>query len=1370
MPSSPGPTDYKRKLFRFFYKGISLMPQDALSEGKNAWALNVRSHEEGTIEPRYGDIKLTDVALPGLIHSLFRLNDSSAFAGANTAQRILGVADTIYGGVPGIDTYASVDTGYSGDPVTAVIATPSQSPRPFIYIGDRTRQRKINTDLTDYPVGLDQPNDPPTALLVQPQTTMLESIDGGNWVAYGGVTTGFVNVDRVNTTLTQVLYDLGVTGMGSFSLADFNNVTAGMVLSINTEAVIVQSVLPAVASTTIAAILYDSGNTGPCTIQPTGGFSVGQIEAALPIEIERRYRDLNTPVPPRVTITRTVDFPVDCLLLLNGVEVVRILSIAIGPDGVQSFRANTFGTFAAGQTIDGLSSFRAYTILTHLVGEAAVAKSAEVTVTPVSTSPVVGGIQAPLSGPTRNWANVGTQATQPEDIIRFGLKVDLLGYVQSVRLVLDLSPTGPPFLRDYLFYEWRAADLASAIQAASEVATGLVADAQGNAVEQGQIDNLYADQYGQAPKGFFGIIDRTKQAAAIHLREQIIAARNQAAIDGVVSTGAGLSRQLALGNDAWMTLECRVGDLTRVGSDTTLTLKTVQDAAIYVQLADFVGPVDVQVSDAYLIGGYGPDVGTIMPPYAYRYSYRSTITGDRSNPSPPTRAGVTPRRGRVNLSVLPSTDPQCDVIDFWRFGGALARWAYVGTTPNDAAASPFVNTFDDDMADRQIDGGQEIRTDLYQPWPTSDLPRTGTCNVAGTAVQWVSGDLFDLDWAADSAIIINGRATQLYRSPSSTTFLEVVDNCGSGVGVPFSLPSPTLLHQNLSRIFGGFINDVWFTFAVGDPNDPGVLHWSHGNDPDASSDVNTLYVSNADEPLLNGYVDDGIPYVHSTKRLYRVLPDGQGGFIAQETNCQRGMWSPWFCCKHPDGGWFFGHKDGIYYTRGGGVAETLTLPDLQPLFPQEGTTPEAIRNLSPVDFAQTDRLRLSFVDQVLYFDYLDTEGESHTLVYEPKYNRWTPDAYAVGVVVRNSEDGPEVHDQIIASVDGNLRQVDATSLIDVATDGALTDIPWALWTPWDHGEDPRSHKQYGDAILDMNPGGSLFGVNVTPVVVNGNIALATVNLGSGDTLRNTYLIDLSGGIGYYSRNFGLLIEGVVQACDTQRPLLYLWEPAFIIKGTSVVRRATDWEDLGYKGAKFIQGVVLRANTFGLQKLLQVEYDGSLSSPQVALTLPIFHDGEQSIAYPEQDIGWQPFIAELVRLHGVDDVEWVLQDWRFVWEPAPEAATQWETQETTFDLPGFMSARDGVMAYMADAPVDLTVWHDLDTQTYSLPDTGGQYQRIYVPFVAAKGKFVKFQWSSVLPFRLVKPDCSVRIQGWGRGGGYQVMSPFGGPSRIDGAGI
>ena len=44
------------------------------------------------------------------------------------------------------------------------------------------------------------------------------------------------------------------------------------------------------------------------------------------------------------------------------------------------------------------------------------------------------------------------------------------------------------------------------------------------------------------------------------------------------------------------------------------------------------------------------------------------------------------------------------------------------------------------------------------------------------------------------------------------------------------------------------------------------------------------------------------------------------------------------------------------------------------------------------------------------------------------------------------------------------------------------------------------------------------------------------------------------------------------------------------------------------------------------------------------------------------------------------------------------------------------------------------------------------------------------WTADAPFRLFKRDMAVRVQGWGIGGSYQTMNPFGGPSRADGAAI
>src|SRR6185312_12312155 len=127
-------------------------------------------------------------------------------------------------------------------------------------------------------------------------------------------------------------------------------------------------------------------------------------------------------------------------------------------------------------------------------------------------------------------------------------------------------------------------------------------------------------------------------------------------------------------------------------------------------------------------------------------------------------------------------------------GGALTTWTYLGTGTNTSAL------YFDDQADATIVGGQTIDFTRFQPWPTVGLPASGTCNVAGTAVQWVSGTAFNVNWAPGSIIVVNGIATSLYAPPSSTTFLQINDTVGSGSGVPFYLPQPTLVGQTLPAI------------------------------------------------------------------------------------------------------------------------------------------------------------------------------------------------------------------------------------------------------------------------------------------------------------------------------------------------------------------------------------------------------------------------------------------------------------------------------------------------------------------------------------------------------------------------------------------
>lgn len=1375
--------DYTRRARRFTYQGVSLFPQDLLPEGKVAFAQNIRSYQEGTVGPRVGLTLQSTAPLGAPIHSIFRLNDTTPFGGGNPERRIIGAGTSVFAGSPGVSAYGNINGAlvFSGNPLTAVVAAPFDSPRPYIYIGDSSVMRKVNSDLQDSTIGQPTPTAPPTALYGAIQVTKADDMGGatpGTWNVYGAAIAPANIVLRIATSavvsITNIIYDSGVNGFASISLDNMTGIIRGCTADFGVapgtvEKVIVQEVYPPIASTTIAAIQYDVGTNGLCTIQPTGSLFSGQIEAPDPNEYRRRYElggsGGNVPAAPHVTVTRTIDYPVDALIQLNAAEVVRILSVAIGDNGEMSFRCSTLGTFSAGQSITGIASFRAYTVNTWTVGTSVIGYARSTTILANASTPVVGGIQeSPLAG-NYPWGKVGTQATRPEDIIRFGFRCDQFGLVQSVRMMLNVDPATVTFLQNYYVYEWRAADLATAIQSAAGTGTGLMADAQGAAVTQGQVDAQYGDQYGQ---GFVRyVFPRPSAAPAGTGGPQPIArgtgglrGLTERALRGTVAMGGTQSRQLTIGDQQWMWLECRVGDLTRVGTDVTRTIDNINGIALAVQIASSAATptVTIEFGDMYLTGGYGPDTGPTLPPYVYRYRYRRTSTGERGNPSPPMRAGMKPQRGLVNLTG--ATPGASDAVtDWFRYGGALARWAYVGTSP--AGQNPPVLA--DDRADVQIDGGETLRTDLFQPWPTYDIPRSGTGDVAGTSFTRTGGDNFDPNWAADSLIIINGRATTLYRQPGSTSRLDVVDNIGAASGVTWTMPSPTLLGQPLAALWGGPIDGVWFNFACADPSDPGLLHWTHGNDPDATSDRNTLVVTSASEPLQMGFFEDGVPYVFSTDKLYRIVPTfGQiSDFRAVETACTKGLWSRWFMCITPDGT-YFGNKSGIYFTSGGAEAISITDDDLKPLFPQDGFTPEAIRSFNPIDFTQTTRLKLSYVDSMVYFDYVDTAGEDHTWVYEPSVKRWTPDTYPKsGVRSRIGEPGRGVHTNLIGCADGNLYIFDETKLTD---DG--TDIPWAVWTPWENGDDPRADKQWGDAVLDLHPGDSFAGITVTPVIDNGNTALASSVVGIGGLVRTTALIEVFGGDGILSRNLGLLIQGATNLCDGNRPLLYLWEPSFLNKQVRVARRATDWEDLGYKGAKFIQGIVLRANTYNVAKQLEVQYDGGT----VALTFDATHDGERSIAYPLAAAGWTPFVAELVRLQGGDDDAWTLLDYRWVWEPAPEAATQWETQDTTFDLPGFLAVADAVIAYQASALVTLRVFHDANFVDYTLPSTGGIYQRYFQRFQAKKGKSAKFRLTSTAPVRLFKRDCSVRVQGWGQPGGMQVVNPFGGPHRADGAAI
>lgn len=820
-------------------------------------------------------------------------------------------------------------------------------------------------------------------------------------------------------------------------------------------------------------------------------------------------------------------------------------------------------------------------------------------------------------------------------------------------------------------------------------------------------------------------------------------------VNGSASSSASTASQLALGNNQWIQLRVKMADLVRVGTDTNRTLANVNsfEAIFTATVPSTALALNVAIDAAYLTGGFGPDVGDVGTPYVYCERFRSSITGEVSNVGPPSEGGVSPRRQRVLVTPgAASGDAQADLIDKFRIGGTLDRYTYIGSGPNSTAV------YNDDVADENVSGSITPPFDDFQPWPTLDIRRTGACTVAGPALLRTSGDTFNTSWAPGTIVIVNGRAGTIKRV-LSTTVLHLNENVGTGTALTFEIPAAEIQGQPLPAIWGPDNDGVFY--ACGDASNPGTLYWSKPGSPDVTSDQFSLIVTSGSEILQHGFIWDGQPFVASTEQVYRIDGDPvtKRTFL---TACGKGFWARWFFCVTPSGV-FFGEKEGISVTVGGGAAQSLTEQDLRYLFPHDGVPGVDVNGIQAPDYAQPARLRLNAVNRRLYFDYASQDGSDRTLVLSIPDLCWQYDLYDSGIWTRLAEPGAGVDDQVLGSAEGRLSSPSG------ATDHG-DGIDWAWYTRWENFAEDRAQKLFGDAVVDVAPNGNA--LTVTPVYDSGP-TLTPLVLTNTSPNRQLLIAELNNGVGVLANNLGLRIAGTTDDVNPV-PVFYAWEPTAVPKTDTTRRRATDWDDLGMAGAKFVQGVLIRANTFGSTKSVEVQYDGGT----VALTLSINHDGEQTKAYPLSADGWTPFTAHMVRLVGADDTPWQLYEDRTIWvfEPSPELATEWTTQPTTHDLPGYLSVRDMVVAYLATDPVVLTVYYDGAPVVYPLPATSGAYARTYVPLRAGKGRAVQYSWTSDAPFSLFKRDCAVRVQGWGIPGGYQTLNPFGGPSRADGAAI
>lgn len=789
----------------------------------------------------------------------------------------------------------------------------------------------------------------------------------------------------------------------------------------------------------------------------------------------------------------------------------------------------------------------------------------------------------------------------------------------------------------------------------------------------------------------------------------------------------------------WSELFFKIKDLVRVGSDTSRSLENV--VGLRIQFTVKNAPVGTeavcQMTSWYIRGGFGPDFLATTLPYQYRYRGRCSTTGAKGNASPANLAEVNPPlRGRIKLALTQHPDVVTggvDKLDIFRFGGGINEWRYIGTTEN--GASP---TFNDESNPTDLAAADLLEEDQDQPFPVADVLRSGLCNVAGAAIQWRSGDQFDVRWKPGQVIFVN-QEVFIIHSVLSATVLLLTQCARTGDNVSFSVPSPILMAQPLPAMWGPHEGSL---YACGGLVNPGFLTWTKGNDADASPEAFTQEVTQgAGEPLVNGFIHDTRNFVFSTSNLYAIYPSPTGDrrfLTIYRTACGRGLWARFAWCLGGGKIWFLS-KDGIYVTDGG-PSESITDEDLYPLFPHEGSAGIQINEHFPVDMTQRQYLRLAYHDEKLYFDYRDTTNAPRTLVYIPGRG-WFADLYNPPLMssLRYSSEGDGAHDLFLGDLEGFLYRAGGE------TDNG-TEIPCVVRTFSDDGGDPVAKKLLGDAALNADPGGKTLTAHIKYDDEVSDITLAGIT-GSG---RAQYRLDINGGAGQIVRNAALEVTWLGRG-----PRLHSWELAFIQKPEDQQARLIDWQPFakgGLAGDSYVYGIRLWCDTFGVDKSLQVWSD----QVNTGVTLTVNSNGEKPLEFT-----WAEFLGHLGRLVPTDADPWRVTGFEWFTIPAPPRLTLWRTTANSLGFSGWGHIYRMYVPLISTDEVTLTVVTDSGTEVYKLTSTAGAKAKRQVIMRRNKGKLYDFSFASAAGCRVFRDECEVLAKSWGEPGPYQAVKPFGG---------
>lgn len=201
--------------------------------------------------------------------------------------------------------------------------------------------------------------------------------------------------------------------------------------------------------------------------------------------------------------------------------------------------------------------------------------------------------------------------------------------------------------------------------------------------------------------------------------------------------------------------------------------------------------------------------------------------------------------------------------------------------------------------------------------------------------------------------------------------------------------------------------------------------------------------------------------------------------------------------------------------------------------------------------------------------------------------------------------------------------------------------------------------------------------------------------------------------------------------------------------------------LGTQADKWLKALVFEVDTFGEDKTVAVEADGV-----VVDTLTVNANGRKVVQLSLTD-GQK--LGRVWRIIPTDSFPSRLYTLRPVFDEEPFSLTAWNTQLLDHGFDGYHYLVDAMITLKSNADVTLTLVGQYNqasgatfTDTYTIPSTGGEKRKVFLPFEARKAVLYQYFFDTDVegtPFWLYREESFVHVRDW-QGGGTRVAHPFG----------